>query len=364
MYKWKSLSRHESNLLKGVGMLLILFHNYSHLVSPWAGENEFVFSEIYATFFVRLFISNPADFLRLVFAFFGHYGVELFIFVSGYGLYASYHAKNVKWWLFFKKHLLKLYPAYVLAVIFFLIFYSIYNQSFPSLWMFKFAVFDLLFIQNFVPDGALHLVGPWWFFSLIVQFYAIFPVILWVIRKYGMNAILVIGILPLILSPVLSPFFQNYNYRLNHFFIGWLPVFCLGIWFSSLREFKLPAWLIVTSFLIVVFGNLNKWVWPFAMPAVTISLLVLARWLFSFTNRSGYLTTFISWIGVNSLFIFSVHGFLRDPFVSRATNYNNPLITLALGGLFFITSILAALVVKWLESKIQKKLVTPFLESK
>jgi len=360
MYHWKQISKKETAFIKAFGMLFILFHNYSHHVKPWLGENEFSFSYQYTASFLSLIKENPIDISRLLFAFFGHYGVQLFIFISGYGLFLSYKDKPVKWWPFFRKHLVKFYPAYLLAICFYLILFPWhYHTSFHP-WVFKFAILDLLFIQNFVPGAVYQLVGPWWFFSLIVQLYAVFPFILILFHRYGIKAVIGIGIIAWIITLCFNSVAGGYGYNLYYFFISRLPVFCLGIYFAWLSDFKLPWWFIASCFVIVLAGNVNNFIWPLTMLAVTIFLLVIIRLLIPVIERSHFLSPFLSWIGINSLFIFAVHGFLRFPFVERATQLNNSFITILIGMAFFIVSILVAWSIKILETPIQRQVVQPY----
>jgi len=347
------MSKQETAFIKGVGMLLILFHNYAHFIQPWGGENEFTFSSNNAAEFLYLIRQNPADITRLLFAFWGHYGVQLFVFVSGYGLFLSYKERTTKWLSFLKKHIIKLLPTLFLAICLLFTLSSIIHQKLPNSYDLKYAVLDLLFIQNFFPSLVYELSGPWWFFSLIVQLYAVFPFILAAFKRHGVKAIIATGICSWIITVSLNPFLSTWHYNLNYLFISRLPIFCLGMLFAWATDFKLPNWIIPVSVVILIGGNLSKYIWPFTMLAATILLLAAIRWTMSKIGRSKILTPFILWVGVNSLFIFAVHGFLRMPFVRTAEVVNNPLATIALGIAFLFVSITAAIIIKKTENIIQ-----------
>lgn len=354
------MSRQDTFYIKAFAMLLILFHNYSHIIQPWAGENEFEFSSQYASSFLMLLKSNPLDIVRLVFAFFGHYGVQLFIFISGYGLFLSYRDKQITWWKFMEKHLLKLYPVYILAVLVYFLIFPVQFHRLPFPWEIKFAIYDLLFIQNFMPHLVYKMVGPWWFFSLIVQLYIIFPFILALFKRYGIKAIISIGLIAWVTTLIVNPIVGKWDYNLYYFFVSRLPVFCLGILFAWLADFKLPWWLIGLSGALVLAGNLTDLIWPFSMLAVAIVLLVAVRLLIPAIKKSNRLSGFLSWVGVNSLFIFAVHGFLRWPFTDKAEEIGHPLYTIVLGLAFLALSLLVAWIIKKVENGIQARLIKPY----
>lgn len=171
------LTRHQTNLLKGIGMLMIMFHNFFHLLDPSPGQNEFDFSLSNFENYITLSKLNPFDFTRYWSSYFGHYGVQIFIFISSYGLYLSYKTKKIHLIPFLKKRLIKLYPTLLIAVILLLILSIVYN-GFPSIERLIHILLKLTLLFNFIPGEALSISGPWWFFSLIFQLYLVFPILL------------------------------------------------------------------------------------------------------------------------------------------------------------------------------------------
>lgn len=363
MYVFRKISKTETSFIKGVAMLFIVFHNFSHAIPPWKGENEFGFSFQNTSSFLQLLSDKPSDFVRLFFAFFGHYGVELFFFISGYGLFLSYVNKKIRWVDFVKNHLIKLYPTYLLAICFYFLLYPLRFQQFPDLTHLKIAALDLFFLQNFFPGHyPFKLIGPWWFFSVIFQFYILFPLIMKLFHRFGIKIVILLGLLSFALVFLLSTWiFENWDYTFFQFFIGWLPVFCLGILFAWLSEFKLPLWLIIISFCLVILGNLNIYFWYFVPVAVTIFLLSAIRKLMPLTAKNERIFSIVTWTGKNSLFIFAFHPMLRHPFVMGALKYNSPVLTILLGLAFIFVSLLAAWMVKKVENKIQKRFIQPYL---
>ena len=95
VYKMKNgvfLSRTESAALRGIAILGIILHNYCHFLGFAVKENEYKFdSSRPMQFFDKLF-SLDSDLFIHIFSFLGHYGVPIFLFISGYGLVKKYEA--------------------------------------------------------------------------------------------------------------------------------------------------------------------------------------------------------------------------------------------------------------------------------
>lgn len=80
------LSRRDTSLLKGLAILLVVFHNYWHNISGAPLESEFFLRKHSLYEWLYQIIDKPWDFLHPTMSVFGVYGVHIFIFLSGYGL--------------------------------------------------------------------------------------------------------------------------------------------------------------------------------------------------------------------------------------------------------------------------------------
>ncbi len=81
------LSKDDVAALKGAAMFLIVAHNFLHLISPAPRENEFGFTGAEGVWTaIALCIKAPTELLHVLLSFFGHYGVVVFVLLSGYGL--------------------------------------------------------------------------------------------------------------------------------------------------------------------------------------------------------------------------------------------------------------------------------------
>ena len=80
------LSRSECAALRGLAILCIVLHNFCHWTGCAVQENEYLFKASNAG---RMWDSlmEPDSYLPVrLFSFFGHYGVQIFVVLSGYGL--------------------------------------------------------------------------------------------------------------------------------------------------------------------------------------------------------------------------------------------------------------------------------------
>ena len=89
------LTRDDCSAMRGIAILAIMLHNYCHFIGRIVQENEYQF---FASNNDKLWqvLSNPDALLPVhLLSYFGHYGVPVFLFLSGYGLVMKYE-KNLK----------------------------------------------------------------------------------------------------------------------------------------------------------------------------------------------------------------------------------------------------------------------------
>ena len=353
MIKKQGLSRADSNIIKGLCMLLIMFHNFFHLIKPNTGENEFDFSADYFLNFMSFIQIAPLEFIRHTSSYLGHYGVQLFIFISSYGLYMSYKDRDIEWLSFLKKRISKLYPTLLIGLAFVFLLIVLHSYSFPSGYQVKTGLMKLTLLYNFVPNEAISLSGPWWFFSVIVQLYAVFPILLKLAKKYGPNSMLLVAFLFTGITMTLDLLVKIPGLSIYYTLIGQIPIFALGIYFAARPEIKISIVILLLALVVFAFGNINQYVWYFSFMAVTILLLSIIILLIPLIARFKKLQSFIVFTGSISLFLFVIHGSLRGPFVAIAEKYNNPFLTIALSIAFIVVSYLFALVIRILEKQLQ-----------
>src|SRR5690606_9387250 len=124
------------------------------------------------------------------------------------------------WWSFMKKRLNKLYPTLLIGIVLVVTIYMFTSGRFPSAHMVKHSLLKLTLLYNFIPHAALTVNGPWWFFSVIVQLYAIFPILKFIIKKYGPNALLVLAFIFILLSGAFVTFIDIQGFSIYYTFVG------------------------------------------------------------------------------------------------------------------------------------------------
>ena len=176
------LTKSDNHLLKGIAILSIMLHNLLHLLPRAVAENEFEFSahNIHRVVYEFHHSHDVWSIISALISHFGHYGVPIFLFLSGYGLVMKYEKKSStipSIPSFIWQHIQKLWglmlPGFVVAF-FFLIDWNLFTlylgESNP--WL------TFTFLGNFFKFDTL-LYGPWWFFSLMLQFYILYRLVLY-----------------------------------------------------------------------------------------------------------------------------------------------------------------------------------------
>jgi len=344
-------------IYKGIGILLIVLHNFFHWIEPMTGENEWDFFTFRIDNLYNGLKNFPLEFINLLFSYFGHYGVLLFIFISGVGLTLSIQNKSRNWGVFMIERLKKLYPLMIVGFVF-LFFVTIVSNGELLGWVpYREFIYKLLFLHTFsiTKGSALSLSGPWWFFGLIFQLYVLFPFLYKAIKKYNLKAFVVITIFSIVWlyipQYIYSPKAEIYLLQNAP---GQLPVFALGIFFALNPGKRIHF---IWGVLALIFFTLGNFLKPF-FPLTFISVTVLFFWCISkmeyfVLNKSKILKTVLFYYGSISMILFVIHGPLRRPFITiSGDTFWGKLLGAALF-LLAVTalSILGKMLYKWLVEK-------------
>lgn len=180
----------EANLCKGIAIILMLFHHLFYKADTYSGFiiNFSPFSEERINFYALL----------------GKICVAIFVFISGYGIAASYRKvfqykkADIKEIIsFIWKRLWKLETFYWFAFILTLIcqplgrtIFDAYGTEFKSIVIYFFIDFFGLSYLFSTPT----LNPTWWYMTLAILIIVLMPFIMNLIEKIGVSLVLIVGI--------------------------------------------------------------------------------------------------------------------------------------------------------------------------
>lgn len=320
---FNGLTKKDSSVLKGLAILGIVLHNYFHHLSPSPGENEFLFSPNTIHTFFQMLGEQPAEFINLIFSYLGHFGVQVFILLSGYGLAISMTKHPKDWTTFMVDRLKKLYPLLLTGIIVLMLYKIVDTKTFFGQYEWNEIKYKLLFTATLVPYSGLSLNGPWWFFGLIFELYVLFPLLYKLLKRFDWKAFVGICLMSYLLIYLFRNVFTLYQGEILMMNApGHLPEFCLGILLAFHKEIKIhPLWL-VGAVIVFCLGNFYASFYPFTFLAVTVIALFLYHGMKSIPHRKGWIAKAMTHFGELSMVLFAVHGFFRDPFLN-ITNLGN-----------------------------------------
>lgn len=182
--------------------------------------------------------TQSGDYFETFNPYIGVLGLALFFFASGYTLYYNNNnIMNIKGVVtFYKKRLLRIYPLYIVLIIFTIIINYIFNIKNPYLCDFNLTnlLINILGLQVFFTDRML--VAYWWFVGVILLYYILYPLIIYVTNKYHASNkynIVYYSIAIILLLVPLNVIFHNMD---NRFFLYYL-VFISGIVLNKINMF-------------------------------------------------------------------------------------------------------------------------------
>ena len=336
-----SYTKRDTNIIKGFAILCIVFHNYFHWLAPSPGENEFNFSPAHVGNLFQLLGQQPGEFVNILFSYFGHYGVQLFVMISGFGLTLSMLRREQGWGEFVINRLKKLYPLLLTGVVVCLLGCLVMNGRLFNQGEWREIGYKFLFIHTLIPNSGLSINGPWWFFGLIFQLYLLFPLLFRCIKKWRWKAFLVV----LAVSYGLIFLFREYI-NLHHGAIlmqnapGHLPEFCFGMMLAFNKDKQIHWLWLVLALAVFIGGNFTSILYPFTFLALcVIAVFATQAW----KAKSGrwkkvfrFPFSVLHYFGGISMTLFIVHGYFRTPVLKWANTMTGAWGHLASGLLFFL----------------------------
>lgn len=308
------LSRAQCAAMRGLAILAIMLHNYCHW-TVWVKENEYTYDPGNNWKLWHILTGDYSDTLYHLLSYFGHYGVPVFIFLSGYGLVRKYENPDrpdpaaLPVYGFMRYNYLKLLRILVPGFVLFVLVDSMLPGGHAYPWI---NVVGLLTMTvNFFPEPH-HAIwpGPYWFFGLMMQYYLIYRLLIYRRSAWTMVALVVICWLPQVIVGQYDTATLN---ALRYTAVSNMPAFCMGVAASRLwggdcpRQLSRWQWAALAvaacGLTFAMCMSYQSWLWASVAVVVAVVALVKAipeRWL-------GWL----GWVGGISAAVFVVHPTLR-----------------------------------------------------
>lgn len=157
-------------------------------------------------------------------------GVNIFLFVSGYGLTVSNIRKPLGIREFYTKRLKKLFlPFWIVLAVYFLLDYFVLNRAYPGEYVARsFAgIFKTADMHNDIDS-------PLWYFSFILFYYLLYP-ILYIKKRPWLTAIILYAITYALLHH--SQYIQNLdNVRFYKVYNLAFPLGMIAAWLNSNKQ--------------------------------------------------------------------------------------------------------------------------------
>jgi peptidoglycan/LPS O-acetylase OafA/YrhL len=316
----RDLDNKDTTILKGLAICAIVFHNFFHVLGR-VRENEFTFDSSRFPIFLHAVI-HPSTSIQAFFAFFGHYGVQVFIFLSAYGLAKTHWDDSETWASFMWSRIRKLYPMFLLVITLWALLAA---ACFDPAWVLKDAGPGLLLmltgISTIVPGLGFPPVGPWWFIPFITQFYAIWPLLRKLTNKFGWQGLVALSLVCYFITNLANPALAHWSINLGATPIGRMGAFCFGI-IAARYPIRINAYLAVTALAVLILGNEYRPIAPLASPGS----LILFLWIYTRMRSLLRTCNLLDHLGSYSLAIFLVNGIVRIPFIAFTTTPESQLV--------------------------------------
>lgn len=330
----------ESKALRGIAILGIILHNYCHFLGFAVKENEYTFTASKPRQLLERMLMLDDNLFIHVMSFFGHYGVPVFLFISGFGLVYKYERSTptrVRALPFIGFHYAKLLRLMFLGYIGFAVVSYLHPHGYHGYTVGR-VIAQLLMYINLMPDPD-HIIkpGPYWYFGLMLQLYIVYRLVL-----YRRSSAVTLALI--VLCTAVQAFFPpsvdeggEILNRIRYNFIGGMLPFGAGILYARHgRNLPLPINLtiVVVSAFIVFIGSFYFWSWLF-VPLFIVTGAVATMKLIPDKALAPCV-----WFGAISSALFVMHPITREIIIKMS--YRGYIYT----GL--MTYIVASILLAWL----------------
>lgn len=319
----------NTQIAKGVAVLLLLWHHLR-------------FGDLVAN-------PVPSGFGVLV-AFYGKVCVAIFLVLSGYGLWMSYNKKRPKYGDFLKTKVPNLMMPYWISFIVFGVLGALFFDRTVN-YLYGGSVLDMIInflgLNMYFSSGSMN--DAWWFISLILLFYVLFPPAFTLLEKMP----------PVFI--VLS--FASLLWRSSYFVVDWIFPFTVGMIIAKYNLFvkikqreNLKVRLIVEIALLAMVMYIRYLMtihtyYSYLKTDGFIAVLVI-QIMFELYEYLGFANKVLEYLGKHSYNIYLTHSFFMSYFF---WDFTYMVLPEALGFLFvLVMSILSSYMINFLDGAVNK----------
>jgi peptidoglycan/LPS O-acetylase OafA/YrhL len=288
------ISRYRGQLF-GIAILSIMCFHYSIDISNWLGNDNWFENLIY----------NYVEYI-------GSIGVEMFVFLSGMGLYYSF-SKDSNLKNFYKKRLKRIILPYLIVAV---IFWGLKDLYLLHLGVVRF-IKDLLFITFFTEK-----VHTLWYILLMLVVYILFPIFYKLLDNQKFRVFNLVWLLAIFVGLAIVLFQYNTQFYYNvQLALTRIPVFILGCfmgkWIKEEKEISVVLAVVVTVLGIALKLYLKtidcpNWLGRYADIIYMFALLAIFILILDCLRQFTWILQMLSAIGKYSLELYLVHVSVRN----------------------------------------------------
>ncbi len=318
--KKELLTRDECTAMRGIAILAIMLHNYCHFIGSIVKENEYQFFASHNEGLWQV-LTHPDALLPVhLLSYFGHYGVPVFLFLSGFGLVMKYETPSSTpprergAFQFVKYHYLKLLRMLIVGFTLFVVVDIMTPGRFQYHW--DNIIAQLLMYINVLPNpDKIIWPGIYWFFGLMIELYIVYRLLIY--RQQSWVVVVLIAVCWL-LQVFCDPEGETLN-RFRYNAIGGILPFGLGIIAGRYVERLsccLSRWtwagiaLLVSLLIFVMCFHYQSWLW--------IPVLIIIGTIALVKAMPSPLLNLSVWFGSISAAMFVAHPIARKLFITVA----------------------------------------------
>lgn len=228
----------------------------------------------------------------------GYVGVDLFLFLSGFGLYHSYNRNTI--FRFYRSRIIRIYPLYIIGV---LTTWLLFNTG----WGFEGLINNITTVGYYVNGGGNRYD---WYLESLFTLYAIFPLFYYIsiskMRNIGLALILLAVII------VLSIYDVSWWHDC---LISRIPIFIYGIMFPKyVKSYKITG-----ALGLLLYVPCRYYVSEFlASSILTISIIYVSIYVLKYVNP--IIESTLRYIGTHTLEIYIANLYVFWCFRTYALN--------------------------------------------